>query len=251
MAAQTKGRGWQGAVLKLFNADDFEITVTRTETVTDHYLRLGFTGGGLLQKIPVHPTMWVRAWFSADGALHQRGYTLVDPDPAADAFDIEFALHDGAAARWAQQARPGDVLPVTVMGSDFDLGDPLPAGWLIAGDTASMPAINSILDALTAAASPAPAHIWFEYQHDTDRDLPLRLRPHDSVHWIRREDEGRALVDAVKSAAGTIEATGYRGWVALDSKSTRAVTGLFRNEFGLGRKNVKSMAYWKPGKSFG
>ncbi|GAA3968931.1 siderophore-interacting protein [Gordonia caeni] len=251
MTTSVSGRGWQGAVMKLFNADDFEITVTRTEAVTEHYLRLGFSGGGLLQKIPVHPTMWVRAWFEAGGSLHQRGYTLVDPDPESDTFDIEFALHDGTAAHWAEQAEPGDVLPVTVMGSDFAIGDPAPAGWLIAGDTASLPAINSLLDALSAAGSPAPATLWLEYQHDSDRDLPLHRRPQDTVTWIPREREGATLVETVRVAAESgMDTTGYRGWVALDSKSTRAVTGIFRSDFGLGRKGVKSMAYWKVGKAF-
>ncbi|WP_298446633.1 siderophore-interacting protein [Gordonia sp. (in: high G+C Gram-positive bacteria)] len=249
MATQTKtpGRGWQGAVMKLMGADDFEITVTRTETVTDHYLRLGFTGGGLLAKMPKHPTMWIRLWFEDHGALHQRGYTLVDPDPDTDTFDIEFAIHDGTAARWARGAQPGDTLQVTVMGSDFSL-DPEPTGWLIAGDTASLPAINSLLDARDAAGSSAPATIWFEYQHDDDRDLDVHVSEHDTLTWIRRENDGAALVDAVRAAA--FDASGHRGWVALDSKSTRAVTGILRNDFQLGRKGVKSMAYWKAGKSF-
>ncbi|MFC0314375.1 siderophore-interacting protein [Gordonia phosphorivorans] len=248
MSTETKGRGWQGAVMKLMGADDFEITVTGTRTITDHYLRLSFTGGGLLARIDVHPTMWVRGWFSADGSLHQRGYTLIDPDPAADTFDIEFALHDGTAANWARAARPGDTLSVTVIGSDFQIPEPTPAGWLIAADTASLPAVNSLLDALAAADDPAPARIWFEYQHESDRTLPVHLRPQDTIAWIARANDGAALVDAVR--ADRFDASGQHGWVALDSKSTRAVTGILRTDFGLGRKNVKSMAYWKVGKPY-
>ena len=41
-------------------------------------------------------------WFADGDKLHQRGYTLVDPNPEADTVDIEFALHDGVASRWAQ-----------------------------------------------------------------------------------------------------------------------------------------------------
>jgi NADPH-dependent ferric siderophore reductase len=47
-------------------------------------------------------------WFAAGDKLHQRGYTLVDPNPEADTVDIEFELRDGVASRWAQHARPGD-----------------------------------------------------------------------------------------------------------------------------------------------
>lgn len=245
----TKGRGWQGAVLKLLGADDVALTVTSTEAVTDHYLRLGFTGGGLFTKRTVHPTMWVRLWFESDGKLHQRGYTLVDPDPAADTFSIEFAIHDGPAARWAQQARPGDVINATAMGSKFEMPESAQA-FLIAGDTASMAAINSLLDAISASSNPlTPATIWFEYQHDSDKDLPLRLRPQNTVHWIPRERDGAALVDAVKAAA--FDATGQYGWVALDSASTRAVSAVFKNDFKLGKKAVKAQAYWVHGRAWG
>ncbi|MFT3716697.1 MAG: siderophore-interacting protein [Gordonia sp. (in: high G+C Gram-positive bacteria)] len=250
MAEQkTLSRGWQGTVMKMMRADDFELTVTRTETVTEHYVRLGFTDGGLLQKISRHPTMWIRLWFAKDGALHQRGYTLVDPDSEKGTFDIEFAIHDGPAAQWALAAKAGDTLPATVLGSDFDIPEPAPSGWLVAGDPASLPAINSLLDALTDRCPGVAATIWFEYQHDDDRDLPMRLRPQDTVHWIARERDGGALVDAVRAAA--FDASGRHGWVALDSKSTRQVTAAFRSDFNLGRKGVKSMAYWRAGKPFG
>ncbi|GAC70642.1 siderophore-interacting protein [Gordonia soli] len=249
-STKTPGRGWQGAVLKLFGADDFELTVTRSEVVTDHYLRIGFSGGGLLSAKPVHPTLWVRLWFESDGKLHQRGYTLVDADPATDTFDIEFAIHDGAAARWAQGAQVGDTINATVMGSKFEFPEPAPAGWLLAGDTASLPAINSLLDAISASSTPTvPVTIWFEYQHESDKTLPLRTRDGDTVHWVAREREGTALVDAVRSAA--FDAGDHFGWVALDSKSTRAVASIFKGDYKIGRKSVKSQAYWVEGRSFG
>ena len=242
----TKGRGWQGAVMKILGADDFTFTVVATESVTDHYLRLRFRGGGLLAGTTPHPTMWVRLWFADGGKMHQRGYTLVDPDPTTDTFDIEFAIHDGTAARWAQDAQVGDTIGATLMGSKFAIPEPAPAGWLIAGDTASLPAINSLLDSL--GESGAGATIWFEYQHESDKSLPLRVRDQDTVHWIARGSDGAGLVEAVRAAA--FDAADHFGWVALDSTNTRAVAGLFKSEFGLPKKSVKSQAYWIVGKSF-
>jgi NADPH-dependent ferric siderophore reductase len=55
-----QGRGWEGAVLRLLRAKDYEFTVTRTEDVTPHYRRLRLTDGGMLAATGVHPTMWVR-----------------------------------------------------------------------------------------------------------------------------------------------------------------------------------------------
>ena len=88
--------------------------------------------------------------------LNQRGYTLVDPNPEADTVDIEFELHDGVAPRWAQDARPGDTNEVTVMGSNFTLPERAPKGHVIVGDTASLPAINSLLTAI--GNTPARGH---------------------------------------------------------------------------------------------
>ena len=104
MAEQKQSRGWAGAVLKLCGAGDYRLTVTGRRQISEHYLRLSFDAGGLLDDHPVHPTMWIRLWFADRGKLHQRGYTLVDPDPAAGTLDIEFALHDGCASRWALAA---------------------------------------------------------------------------------------------------------------------------------------------------
>lgn len=108
-----KSRGWQGAVLKLLRADDYELTVTSRTEITEHYLRIGFTDGGLLAEHPVHPTMWIRMWFPDGDKVHQRGYTLVDIDVDAGTFDIDFAIHDGSAARWAQTVAPGEKIGAT------------------------------------------------------------------------------------------------------------------------------------------
>ena len=158
MPDKMPSRGFQGAVLKLLRAGDYQLTVTGRRELSPHYLRLSFDAGGLLTDRPLHPTMWIRMWFADGDKLHQRGYTLVDPDPEADTVDIEFALHDGVASRWAQDARPGDTIEVTVLGSNFTLPEPAPKGYVIVGDTASLPAINSLLTAI----GDGPARVFLE-----------------------------------------------------------------------------------------
>lgn len=229
-------RGFAGAVLKLLRAGDYELTVTAIAQVSSHYLRLSFEAGGLLADRSLHPTMWVRMWFSDGDKLHQRGYTLVNPDPANDTLDIEFALHDGVASRWAQQAEPGDTIEVTVLGSNFALPEPRPAGYIIVGDTASLPAINSLL----AAIGDAPARVFLEAAHDDDKQLPV-ARPAD-VTWVDRKNAGESLVQAVQSAA--FDAADHFGWVACDNRTTRAVAKVFREDYKINRKSVKAQAYW-------
>ncbi len=101
------GHGWEGVVLKLFRGRDFTFTVTGAEQVTDRFRRVHVTDGGLLAATGgAHPTMWVRLWFEKDGKPHQRAYTLVDPDPEAGTFSLEFALHEGPRARGRGRRRP-------------------------------------------------------------------------------------------------------------------------------------------------
>ena len=147
-------RGFAGAVLKLLRAGDYELTVTGRTEVTPHYLRLSFQAGGLLANRSLHPTQWIRMWFTDGEKLHQRGYTLVNPDPANDTVDVEFALHDGVASRWAEQAQPGDTIEATVLGSNFALPEPRPAGYVIVGDTASPMASRSELLSLIHISEP-------------------------------------------------------------------------------------------------
>ena len=181
-------RGFQGAVLKPLRASDYQVTVTGRRELSPHYLRLSFDAGGPLTDRPLHPTMWIRMRFADGERLHQRGYTLVDPNPVADPVDIEFALHGGVASRWAQEARPGDTIDVTVLGSNFTLPEPAPKGYVIVGDTASLPAIDSLLTAIGDAS----ARVFLEAGHDDDKQLPV-ARSADVV-WMDRKNSGEALV---------------------------------------------------------
>jgi NADPH-dependent ferric siderophore reductase len=236
MSDRKPSRGWNGAVLKLLRAGDYQLTVTGRREVTPHFLRLSFVAGGMLADRPLHPTMWIRMWFADGEKQHQRGYTLVNPDPQADVVDIDFALHDGIASRWAQNAQRGDTIEVTVLGSNFTLPEPPPAGYVIVGDTASLPAINSLLDAI----GDTPARVFLEAGHDDDKQLPVARSA--GVVWVDRKNAGEALVQAVSSSA--FDAPDHFGWVACDNRTTRAVAKVFREEYSIPRKSIKAQAYW-------
>jgi len=235
MSDKTPSRGFPGAVLKLLRAGDYQLTVTGCRELSQHYLRLSFDAGGLLTDRRMHPTMWIGMWFADHDKLHQRGYTLVDPNPEADTVHIEFALHDGVASRWARDAQPGDTIEVTVLGSNFTLPEPAPRGYVIVGDTASLPAINSLLTAI----GDSPARVYLEAGHD-DKQLPVARRA--DVVWIDRENGGRALAETVSASA--FDATDHFGWVACDNRTTRAVAKIFREDYKIPRKSIKAQAYW-------
>jgi NADPH-dependent ferric siderophore reductase len=229
-------RGLQGTLVKLFRGSDYALTVVGRTEITPHYLRLHFDSGDLLAERRVHPTMWVRGWFPDGQRSHQRGYTLVNPDAGAATVDIDFAMHDGVATRWAAAATPGDVLDVTVLGSSFALPTPAPGGYVIVGDTASLPAINSLLGAI----GDTPATVFLEAGHEDDRELAVVGSA--TVTWADRKNAGEVLIEAVRSSA--FDASEHFGWVASDNRTTRSVAKVLCEEFGIPRKSIKAQAYW-------
>ncbi|MFZ3473032.1 siderophore-interacting protein [Streptomyces sp. 4.24] len=242
-------KGWEGVVLKLMRAKDFRFTVTGAERVTEHFRRVRLSDGGLLSAAgqSLHPTMWVRLWFTtAEGRPHQRAYTLVDPDPAAGTFALEFALHDGAASTWARRAAPGDTIEATVQGTGFTAPDPAPARLLVIGDPASLPAINSLLEAFPDT----PATVWFETHHASDDELPLRVHAdrHDVRRVERRAGGGSALAERVRAELPALlgEAGSAYVWLASDTATTRTLSSWLRKDLAVPKARVNALGYWRP-----
>ncbi|MFK0042671.1 siderophore-interacting protein [Streptomyces sp. NPDC090741] len=238
------GKGWEGMVLRLLRGKDFTFTVTGAEEVTEHYRRVYVEDGGLLEAAgeSLHPTMWVRLWFDNAGKPHTRAYTLVDPDPQAGTFALEFALHDGPASAWARAAKAGDTIEATVQGTGFTAPAPAPERLLVIGDPASVPAINSLLDTYPQT----PATIWLETQHASDADLPVRLDP--ARHDIRRVGRaGSALVEQVKAELPELVADPESAyvWLACDTATTRTLTAYLRKDLALPKQRVNGLGYWR------
>ncbi|MEV6427922.1 siderophore-interacting protein [Nocardia sp. NPDC051463] len=233
-------RGFSGVVVKAWGGEDYRLTVTSTEVVTDNFVRLGFDAGGLLADHAVHPTQWVRVWIPEANSdkLHHRAFTLVDPDLEGDRFSMEFALHHGPAADWARNASVGDPLEASVLGSKFALPDNVPSEYIVFGDTASLPAINSLLDAI----GDAPARVWLEWQYESDQTLPVRNKPHHQVTWLQRVDNGRLLREQAHEMSCAKDAF---GWVACDGHTTRSIVKSLKTTHGLPKTSIKSQAYWK------
>ncbi|WP_434742703.1 siderophore-interacting protein [Micromonospora sp. SH-82] len=232
-------RSWGALVLKAMGGRDFRLTVLDSERVSNTLHRLHVDGGGLLTAVDVHPTMWIRLWFDNGGRPHQRAYTLVDPDPTTGRFHLEFALHDGCAARWAGSAAPGDTIHATLQGSAFTLPDPTPSHLYVVGDSSSLPAVNSLLDAV----GDLPATIWLEYATDDEKGLTHRTRTGQEVVWVPRLDDGRHLVETVQAAL-PVAVDGAYHWVACEAGTTRAVARHLRRGLGVPRHQISALGYW-------
>ena len=169
-------KGIQGAVLRALGAKEHSVVVTGRTHLAEHFIRIAFRSDTLLGDGPLHPDSWIRLWFpnpDDPSTLHQRGYTLVDPDPESGTFAIDFVLHHpmGPASYWAGSCEVGERLVAQRFGAQpFTLLDPPPAGYLLLGDLASYPAITSI-----AAAVPddVPVAVYMERHSPLDETLPL------------------------------------------------------------------------------
>ena len=112
------------------------------------------------------------------------------------------------------------------------------------GDPASLPAINSLLDAVPRT----PATIWFETTHDSDEELPFRLDPDcHTLHRVPRRDAGARLVDEVRAALPALlgDPSEAYVWIACDTATTRSLATYVRKELAVAKERVNALGYWR------
>ncbi len=237
-------KGVQGVIMRAYRARDYEITVTGSRDIGPRYRRLSFHAPELLAAHPPYPTMWIRLWCPGPDRLYQRAFTLVDPDQRTGTFDLEFAMHDhGHAMELARNARPGDVVQVSVLTRDDYLApDPMPPGFVMVADPASLPAVNSVLATLPDQVQ---VRLWFGLQHDGDEELPIAPHPGLQVIRVRHEE----LTDRVRDGLDGVH--GWYGWVCVDTVQTRAIKEVLRAATGAGKREGHAMGYWTRGRSTG
>ncbi|MCD0453202.1 ATP-binding cassette domain-containing protein [Actinocorallia sp. API 0066] len=242
-------RGFQGAVMRGFGARDHEATVLETELRAPHFLRVRMASPTLFEDADVGPTAWIRMWFpDPDGsdAEFQRGYTLTEADPESGRFAVDFALHDppGPATRWAKDVAPGAKVGVMSFGSTpFAVPEELPAGFLLFGDAASIPALNGLLGALP---SDVPVELYLEHQHPSELEIPLATHPRLHLHRVPRRTAA-SLPDAVEPR----DWSDWFAWAATEAETFKLLRTRLRKEFGFPKSEIYGRAYWNQSKSMG
>ncbi|MGN2637519.1 ABC transporter ATP-binding protein/permease [Nocardia takedensis] len=242
-------RGFQGAVLTAFGVQYHTATVLRTEQTTPRMRRVWLTAPSLFTEISVEPTAWLRFWFpdpQGSETEFQRGYTIAEYRPDSGEFAVDFVLHEpaGPASAWAVAVQGGETVEVTSFGSkNFAVAEDLPAGYLLIGDSASIPAINSIL----AAVPPTVAvEVYLEKHHDDDLLIPLTPHPLARTHWVPRTAES-ALAEAIEQR----DWSNWYAWAGPESKSLKHVRTRLRDDFGFPKAEIYAQAYWVHGRSMG
>jgi ATP-binding cassette, subfamily B, bacterial IrtA/YbtP len=243
-------RGFQGAMLRGFGARDHTATVIETVRIAPHFIRIWMQSPTLFEDVQAEPAAWLRFWFpDPDGssAEFQRAYTISEADVSAGRFAIDVVLHDaaGPASLWARTVAPGAAIAVmSLMGSSrFDIPDEQPAGYLLIGDSASIPGINGIIGVVP---DDVPIEMYLEQHDDNDRLIPLAAHPRLRVHWVGRRDE--------KSLAAAIENRDWSDWYAWatpEATTLKHIRTRLRDEFGFPKSEIHAQAYWSAGRAMG
>ncbi|MGI6854394.1 DUF2218 domain-containing protein [Mesorhizobium sp. 1B3] len=184
-------------------------------------------------------------WPSLDKRPDVRIYTLRRVDADRGEVDIDFVLHDGSdmpGARFAAEARPGDVVGMTGPG-----GGVVPAAdwYLLAGDETALPAIARMLEEL-----PPPAHAAVRIQiADRDEIQPLRSKASLDLQWLCRNAAGGAcgLADAVRSVEWPRDERSVFAWAGCEHRDFVAIRRYLRQERAMPRDRHLVAAYWRRG----
>ncbi|OMC32004.1 iron ABC transporter permease [Mycobacterium colombiense] len=243
-------RGFSGVMLRSFGARDHTATVIETVRIAPHFVRVRMTSPTLFEDVDAEPAAWLRFWFpDPDGSKteFQRAYTISEADVPAGRFAVDIVLHDpaGPASSWARTVQPGATIAVmALMGSSrFDVPDEQPAGYLLIGDSASIPGMNGIIGVVP---DDVPIEMYLEQHDDNDILIPVAQHPRLRLHWVARHDE--------KSLAAAIESRDWSNWYAWatpEATTLKQVRARLRGEFGFPKSEVHAQAYWSAGRAMG
>lgn len=243
-------RGFSGVMLRSFGARDHTATVIETVRIAPHFVRVRMTSPTLFEDVDAEPAAWLRFWFpDPDGSKteFQRAYTISEADVPAGRFAVDIVLHDpaGPASSWARTVQPGATIAVmALMGSSrFDVPDEQPAGYLLIGDSASIPGMNGIIGVVP---DDVPIEMYLEQHDDNDTLIPVAQHPRLRLHWVARHDE--------KSLAAAIESRDWSDWYAWatpEATTLKQVRARLRDEFGFPKSEVHAQGYWSAGRAMG
>lgn len=173
-----------------------------------------------------------------------RTYTPRRFDPAKLTLDVDFALHgEGPAANWAAQARAGQQL--VLLGNPPGYAIDAEAPWyVLLGDDAALPAIETILEALPATTRTT---VLLEVV-DAAEARPLPGPAGADVRWlVRRPDAapGSALLEGLKHVSWP-DGLG-RVYAGCEATVLRTIRTAILEASGLDKNRVVARGYWRVG----
>lgn len=263
----TRGLVWHGDGVDAGTPPFFrEIAVVSSTRISAHMQRLRFTGDNLARfarnglhvrlllppagsapRWPVMGSDGLIVWPSGEDALTVRVYTIRAIDPQAGWLDVDFVLHPGLdtpAARFAETARPGDVIGMIGPGGDHV---PEAKNLLILGDDAALPAVARILDEL---APDARADVFLEVEGPADIQ-PLPTRDGIRITWLYREGRAPGTAGLLSQVLRGIDpgslAPDLYLWAGCEFADFREIRKFVRKEWKLPKDRHLVVSYWRRG----
>lgn len=175
----------------------------------------------------------------------RRTYTVRRWDDEKQLIEIDVVLHgegedNGVAARWADEALPGDRIAMSGAGGAYT---PLPGSrrHLMIGDHAAVPAIAAGLESMDADAV---GTVLIQLDHDEDR-LDLEHPTGVELRWLIGERE--LLVDTV-AALDLEDQEGLQVFCHVERGITKQLRKVLVKDAGIPREQISISAYWALGR---
>ena len=250
-----------------FKSISTELTVTRKEYLTPHYIRVYLTGEdiplianttiGINNKILV-PPMGVnkihfpelddetKTWVQPPEEVRsfRRTYTHRGIDLTKNEVWIDFVAHgdDGPASAWAINAEKGDVLGVLMKDGKSELY-PSADWYLLVGDATAIPVLGAILEDLPKTAK----GVCIIEVHGKEDEQPLETKAEIDFIWLHNEQphNGSRLIDVVKEQ--DLPESARFGYVAAEFSSVKEVRNYLRKEREWKLEELYAYSYWKAG----
>ncbi|HJG90380.1 MAG TPA: siderophore-interacting protein [Brachybacterium massiliense] len=175
----------------------------------------------------------------------RRTYTVRRWDDEKRRIEVDVVLHgdgedSGIAARWADEAQPGDLLAMSGAGGGYTPA-PETRRHLMLGDHAALPAIAAGLEAMDEDAQ---GTVLIQLDHDEDR-LELEHPAGVEVRWLIGERE--LLLEAVDQL-NLEDHEGLQIFCHVERGITKQLRAKLVKQAGIPREQISISAYWALGR---
>jgi NADPH-dependent ferric siderophore reductase len=243
------------------------VRVSNVERVTPHLVRVTMQGDELSGFATRGPAEHMRIFFPEPGRARpvmperdaegrplegqprptSRVYTPRRWTPESNELQVEIILHDdaqGPGATWAKAVKTGDEVVVTGPSGPYNV-DPSAEWFVIAGDHAGLPAIETVLETLPAGVK---ATVYAEVS-DASEEIALESAASIETIWVHAGHEvpGRKLAEALRGIE--LPHGNGRVFVACEAGSMREIKRNLLIERALPREAVHTHGYWQYGEA--
>lgn len=231
------------------------MTVTRTEQVTPHYIRVYLSGRaetianianmtvGVNNKILVPPKGSKDIDLNQRANLNMRTYTHRGVDVEKQEIWIEFVVHgdESPASGWAMHAQAGDKLGLMMKPKSRALY-PAADEYLLIGDATAIPVLGAILESLPNSAK---GQCIIEV-HGKDDEQVLTNPADLPITWLHnpQPEQGSRLAEFVNSI--TLPEGKRFAFVAAEFATVKAIRQ-YLQAAGWANNELNVSSYWKAG----